>query len=267
MGGVGSGYATAVTYWCILIVSIVIIHKKEPFSNFDLFKRFHRISFPTWKEILKIGLPIGFSVFFETSIFSAVTLFMSSYNTITIASHQAAINFASFLYMIPLSISMALTIVVGFEAGAKRHQDARSYSRIGVTIAVGMAFVCAGLLFTLRESVASLYTKDAEVLALTSHFLIYAIFFQLSDALQAPIQGALRGYKDVNVTFLMSLVSYWVIGLPLGIVLAKYTDLQAFGYWIGLIAGLAAGATGLAYRLIKIQKKQLLEENKSSRTA
>ena len=267
LGGVGSGYATAVTYWCILIVSIVIIHKKEPFSNFDLFKRFHRISFSTWKEILKIGLPIGFSVFFETSIFSAVTLFMSSYNTITIASHQAAINFASFLYMIPLSISMALTIVVGFEAGAKRHQDARSYSRIGVTIAVGMAFVCAGLLFTLRESVASLYTKDADVLALTSHFLIYAIFFQLSDALQAPIQGALRGYKDVNVTFLMSLVSYWVIGLPLGIVLAKYTDLQAFGYWIGLIAGLAAGATGLAYRLIKIQKKQLLEENKSSRTA
>ncbi|MCF8889045.1 MATE family efflux transporter [Priestia megaterium] len=267
LGGVGSGYATAVTYWCILIVSIVIIHKKEPFSNFDLFKKFHRISFSTWKEILKIGLPIGFSVFFETSIFSAVTLFMSSYNTITIASHQAAINFASFLYMIPLSISMALTIVVGFEAGAKRHQDARSYSRIGVTIAVGMAFVCAGLLFTLRESVASLYTKDAEVLALTSHFLIYAIFFQLSDALQAPIQGALRGYKDVNVTFLMSLVSYWVIGLPLGIVLAKYTDLQAFGYWIGLIAGLAAGATGLAYRLIKIQKKQLLEENKSSRTA
>ena len=112
-----------------------------------------------------------------------------------------------------------------------------------------------------------MYTKDAEVLALTSQFLIYAIFFQLSDALQAPIQGALRGYKDVNVTFLMSLVSYWVIGLPLGIVLAKYTDLQAFGYWIGLIAGLAAGATGLAYRLIKIQKKQLLEEDKSSRTA
>ncbi len=72
--------------------------------------------------------------------------------------------------MIPLSISMALTIVVGFEAGAKRNQDARSYSRIGITIAVGMAFVCAGLLFTLRESVASLYTKDAEVLALTSHF-------------------------------------------------------------------------------------------------
>ncbi len=50
-------------------------------------------------------------------------------------------------------------------------------------------------------------------------------------------KSALRGYKDVNVTFLMSLVSYWVIGLPLGIVLAKYTDLQAFGYWVGLIVG------------------------------
>ena len=72
------------------------------------------------------------------------------------------------------------------------------------------------------------------------HFFIYAALFQLSDAIQAPVQGALRGYKDVNITFIMAIVSYWVIGLPIGYVMANYTDLGPYGYWIGLITGLTS---------------------------
>jgi multidrug resistance protein, MATE family len=103
--------------------------------------------------------------------------------------------------------------------------------------------------------VAALYTDDSNVLTLTSQFLLYAVFFQLSDAIQAPVQGALRGYKDVNVTFLMAFISYWIIGLPLGYMLANFTLLGPFGYWLGLITGLAAGAVTLSYRLWWVQKK------------
>lgn len=255
LGGVGAGVATAITYWVIFIIALVVTIRMNPFSAYRLFRKLYAPSWKKWVQLLKIGVPIGFAIFFETSIFAAVTLLMSAYDTNTIASHQAAINFASFLYMIPLSISMALTIVVGFEVGAKRYEDARQYSRLGISMAVFMAFICGIFLFYLREPIAGMYTTETGVLALTSHFLVYAIFFQLSDALQAPIQGALRGYKDVNVTFLMALVSYWVIGLPLGYALANYTDLEAFGYWIGLITGLAAGASGLSYRLLSVQRR------------
>jgi len=264
LGGVGAGYATAITYWLIAAFSIYIIHKKTPFSHYRIFKQFYVVSFAKWKEILVIGIPIGFAIFFETSIFAAVTLFMSNFDTVTIAAHQAALNFASLLYMVPLSISMALTIVVGFEIGAKRSKDAKEYSWIGVSIAVFMAFVSGLILFMLRSELAGIYTKDIEVLQLTSQFLIFAIFFQLSDAIQAPVQGALRGYKDVNITFIMTLISYWIIGLPLGFYLANYTDWGAFGYWIGLIAGLAVGAACLSYRLNYIQKKQGKLELKSN---
>lgn len=266
LGGVGAGYATAITYWCILLVAIWIITRKDPFQSFQVFRTFYKPAWPSFKEILGIGIPIGFAIFFETSIFSAVTLFMSAYDTVTIASHQAAINFASFLYMIPLSISMALTIVVGFEAGAKRFEDAKMYSRIGILLAVCLALLGAVFLFLFKEKVAALYTTDPKVLALTTHFLIYAVFFQLSDAIQAPIQGALRGYKDVNITFFMALISYWVIGLPLGYILANYTGLAAFGYWIGLISGLAVGAIGLSYRLKTIQKR-FISSAQASKTA
>lgn len=254
LGGVGSGYATAITYWLIALVAILVVIKINPFSTYQVFTEFFRVSWKEWKALLLIGVPIGLAIFFETSIFSAVTLLMSKYDTVTIASHQIAMNFASLLYMIPLSISMALTIVIGFEIGAARYKDAKEYSWIGISMALTMSLVLSTILFLFREPVASLYTKDHEVMMLTSHFLIYAIFFQISDALQAPIQGILRGYKDVNVTFAMSLVSYWILGLPIGYFFAKFTDMGAFGYWIGLISGLALGAIGLAARLRFIQQ-------------
>ena len=257
LGGIGAGYATTVTYWCITLFSIFIIHKQTPFASFGIFRNVYAISFSSWKELLKIGIPIGFSIFFETSIFAAVTLFMSSFNTITIASHQAALNFASFLYMIPMSVSMALTILVGFEVGAKRIKDARIYSLLGIFVAIIMAIVCAGFIYLFKEPIASLYTTDPDVLKLTQQFLIYAIYFQLSDAIQAPIQGALRGYKDVNVTFIMAFISYWIIGLPVGYLLAQYTHFGAFGYWIGLITGLAVGAICLSFRLRVLQQQKL----------
>ncbi|MCY9138260.1 MATE family efflux transporter [Peribacillus frigoritolerans] len=254
LGGVGSGYATAITYWLIALVAILVVIKINPFSTYQVFTEFFRVSWKEWRALLLVGVPIGLAIFFETSIFSAVTLLMSKYDTVTIASHQIAMNFASLLYMIPLSISMALTIVIGFEIGAARYKDAKEYSWIGISMALTMSLVLSTILFLFREPVASLYTKDHEVMMLTSHFLIYAIFFQISDALQAPIQGILRGYKDVNVTFAMSLVSYWILGLPIGYFFAKFTDMGAFGYWIGLISGLALGAIGLAARLRFIQQ-------------
>lgn len=255
LGGVGTGYATAVTEWVIFLLALYVVRRLPQFASYEVGKRLYRVSVSAWMEQLKLGLPIGFAIFFEVSIFSAVTLLMSRFGTITIAAHQAAINFASFLYMVPMSIASALTIVVGFEVGAKRYQDARSYSRLGLTFAVGMAFVCALGIWLFNRQVAALYTTDAAVFVLAQQFLMYAIFFQLSDALATPIQGVLRGYKDVTVPSVIAFAAYWVVGLPLGYGLANYTDLQAFGYWIGLIVGLTCGASCFLLRLRFIQRR------------
>ncbi|MGE5704620.1 MAG: MATE family efflux transporter [Clostridia bacterium] len=255
MGGVGAGVASAITYWVIIALSFLFVFRSESFSSYRLFQQMPRISFAQWKELLRIGIPIGLAISLEVGVFAVVTLLMSGYSTTTIAAHQAAINFASFLYMIPYSIASALTILVGYEVGAKRPRDARQYSFLGIGLAAGLACLCAAFLLLYNQQVAAMYTIDSGVLALTQQFLLYAIFFQMSDAIASPIQGALRGYKDVNVTFVVAIVSYWVIGLPVGYALAAYTDLEAFGYWIGLITGLAAGAICLFVRLYVIQRR------------
>ncbi|MEI4788768.1 MATE family efflux transporter [Bacillus sp. FJAT-53060] len=257
LGGAGAGLASAMTYWAIFIMSIWIVIKAEPFASFRLFQKLPRFNTSRMGHILKIGLPIGFAIFFETSIFAAVTLLMGHFDTITIASHQAAMNFASILYILPLSISMTLTIVVGFEAGAMRYKDAQSYSYIGIGTAILFSLCTAALILLFRPEIAGLYTSESSVLQMTQHFLIYAIFFQLSDAIAAPIQGALRGYKDVNYTLIAAFVSYWIIGLPVGYLIGTYTSFRAFGYWIGLIAGLAVGAIVLFIRLRLIENRLL----------
>lgn len=254
-GGIGSGIATAITYWISCLISLFIIIRMSHFKVYPIFSKWTKPKIKDWLEQLKIGIPIGFSIFFETSIFSAVTLFMSVYSTYTIAAHQAAISFATLLYMLPLSVGMALTIVIGYELGAKRYGDARLYGRIGIGSGIFIAIFAGIILFVFDAKIAGLYHTNPEVIQLTKHFIFYAIFYQLADGFGAPIQGALRGYKDVNITFVLSFVSYWIIGLPSGWLLANYTEMGPFGYWIGLIIGLSTGAIALLYRLLTLQKK------------
>lgn len=260
LGGVGSGVATAATYWIVMLVTGITVHWGRIFAEYGVFSKIYGIAASAWKELIKIGVPIGFAIFFETAVFSAVTLFMSSYNTATIGAHQAAMNFASTLYMIPLSICMALTILVGYEAGAGRSRDAKIYSVMGISSAIGLSLITAVVLVIWGEQVARLYSTDPQVIQLTQHFLLYAIFFQISDAIATPTQGALRGYKDVNSAFLITFLAYWVIGLPVGYIIARWTSFGPYGYWIGLITGLAAGAVALLFRLLVVQRR--FTENK-----
>lgn len=256
LGGAGGGYATTFTYWCILLMTLFIIKTQEPFTAFLSLSSFKEFAWEKCMEILKIGVPMGLSIFFETSMFAMVTILISRFDVTTIAAYQTALNIVSFLYMIPLSISMALTVLVGFEVGAKRNKDARAYSWLGIYLSILIAFITGILVITFRYEVAGFYSNETAVINLTAQFLIYALFFQMSDALQATAQAALRGYKDVNIAFIMTLIAYWFICLPFGYLLAHFTDLGASGYWIGLTIGLLAAGIALSSRLIHIQKRR-----------
>ncbi|MEY9976610.1 putative MATE family efflux protein [Lysinibacillus sp. RC79] len=97
LGGIGAGVATAITYWLVFLITVWIIAKRVPFERFRLFHDWPKLEWLRWKEILIIGVPIGISLFAETSIFSAVTMMMSGFSTEIIAAHQIALNFTSLI--------------------------------------------------------------------------------------------------------------------------------------------------------------------------
>lgn len=254
LGGVGAGVASGLTYWLLLGIFSFIVLRLEPFRGYRVLGWVRPCR--AWlKEYLRLGIPMGVSIFMETSIFGVVALFIAKFGTEVITAHQAALNFSSLIYMLPLSFSLALTIVVGVEYGARNYQGARDYVHIGLQASLGIAGFYMLAEYFLREQIALIYTNNPEVVALVKIFLLYAIGWQAGDAVAAPIQGILRGYKDVNATFWAGMLAYWGICLPLGLFLDYQWQHGAFAYWQSLDFGVFSSAILLSVRLIWLQRK------------
>lgn len=254
LGGVGAGVATGLTFWLLLLLYAFIVTRLEPFRKYNVLGFIKPQAF--WlKDYLRIGVPMGVSIFMETSIFGVVALFIAKFGTEVIAAHQAALNFSSLIYMFPLSFSLALTIVVGVEYGAKNFQGVRDYTKLGLEMSMAIAMVYMALELIFRQYVALIYTSNPEVIELVKHFLIYAILWQAGDAVAAPIQGILRGYKDVNATFWSGMLAYWGICLPVGLLLDYQFNQGALAYWRSLDFGTISSAVILGIRLYFLQKR------------
>lgn len=254
LGGIGAGIATGLTFWLLFGMFVTVILKLNAFREFDI-TGWVKLSAARFKEYLHIGVPMGVSIFMEASIFGVVALFVAKFGTNVIAGHQAALNFTSLIYMIPLSFSLALTIVTGVEAGARRFADARRYTVIGLEMSLMCAAVYMVLEYFNRHAIAQIYTSDPQIIELTVHFMLYGILWQLFDAVAAPIQGILRGYKDVNATFFSAMVSYWGICLPFGMLFDYWLGHGPSSYWQSLDFGVAFSAVFLSCRLLWLQKR------------
>ena len=260
LGGIGAGVATALTYAMLLVLFIAVSVKwDDVFQGRRIFQRFH------WrkgnvKEYLSIGVPNGLGAFMEASLFGFIVIFMARFGTEVLAAHQAAMNFSGLIYMVPLSFSMALTILVGVEAGARRYDRARRYGRLGLGLALSCGII-AGL-FTIFEKdlIASIYAAEPALISGIGHFLIYTAAWQLFDGIACPIQGILRGYKDVRTPFALMMVAYWCVCFPMGIFLDAVTDYGPYAYWQGLVLGVLTSAVLLVVRLRLIEKRYRCKE-------
>lgn len=251
LGGAGAGLGTALAYWTVLAIMVLVMSKYEVISTYHIWK-WTPFNLSLLKEGLRVGLPIGLQFFSEVSIFSVVGLYMAKFSSQVIASHQAAMNFATLLYAFPSSISSALAIVISYEVGANRRTDVRVYSRLGRLVALGFAGVTFTFLYFFRFQIAALYGHDTTFINLTSHFLGFALLFQLADAFAAPIQGILRGHKDTTIPFILTLLTYWSMTFPVAFLLENYFRIGPEAYWIGMIVGIFVCGIALNSRMKKI---------------
>lgn len=256
MGGVGCGWASTLSLWFMAGCMLLTIWRMRRYGMTHFFRLATRRGSEGATQLLRLGLPIGFSLLVEASIFALIALFLSPLGALVVASHQITLNYSSLIFMIPLSISSAITIRVGHAIGRGRPDRARLVSRTGLQLNSGIAIITAAVTLLFAETIASIYTRDPAVIAVSVGLLYLNALYQVSDAFQVGAAAALRGYKDARVPMLMIVIAYWVIGLPLGYSLAL-TDLWgaplgARGFWISLIVGLSVAALLLGLRLRKV---------------
>ena len=259
MGGVGCGIATSINIIIGLFVLILVILKKKEYEPTKLFSKFSGPNTDTTKEALKLGVPIGFGVFVELSMFSGAALILGSLGATVISAHTVAINIASVLFILPLSFGLAAATRIGNLVGEKELRKAKYASHIAILICLVGAIVNTAIILSFREALVSLYSEDLAVIAIAINLLLFAAIFQIPDGMQMGALGSLRGYKDTFAPMLMLILTYWFIALPAGYYLTYYglfgDALGPAGIWIGMITGLTAFASLIIPRLNYIANK------------
>lgn len=254
LGGIGAGLATMMTYGVLLALFLLVVLKTEELRGHEIFSRF-TIRMGDLKEYLVVGVPSGLSIFMEMSLFSLIIVFLSRYGTDALAAYQIADNFASLVYMLPVSCSMALTILIATAVGAGNMDMAKRYKKAGFIVALTGAAITASVTVLFRTHIGSVYTDDAAVAMIAGQFLIYSAGWQLFDAISTPIQGILRGLKDTRISFILMVIAYWGGCFPMSLLLDSHTALGADSYWLGLDFGVGCSALLMVLRLLYVERE------------
>ncbi len=261
MGGEGCGWASAIAYWVMFLFMAVYIAVKKVYKRFHIFKTFYAPNVAQMLRLLKLGFPIGLTIVMEASLFSLAALFLAPYGPVVVASHHIALNVASMVFMVPMSLSQALTIRVGFMVGQRNPEHARFVAVTGISLGVGYALCSATLLSLFRDWIPMAYNSDPQVISLAASLILFAAVFQIVDALQASAIGSLRGYKDTQIPMAITFVAYWLVGFPvaysLGLTDFWGTNYQAQGFWTGLVFGLLVASILLIFRLYLVSHRKL----------
>ncbi|QIA63373.1 MATE family efflux transporter [Vibrio astriarenae] len=259
LGGVGCGVATAIVYWAMFLMLFGYVYKTQRFASVGLFSQIHKPELKALKRLFKLGFPVAAAMFFEVTLFAVVAILLAPLGPLVVASHQVAMNFSSLVFMLPMSIGAAVSIRVGHKLGERSVEGAKIASHVGILVGVFIAVFTAIGTVLLRESIATLYTDNTEVINVAMSLLIIAAVYQVTDTIQVIAAGALRGYKDMTAIFYCTFIAYWLLGFPIGYILAL-TDwltepMGSYGFWIGFIIGLSSAALMLAARLYWIHKQ------------
>jgi len=250
LGGAGCGWSSALVMWFELAAMLVVVLA----TRMRRIGLFSAISAPDPRAILRLvrlGLPIGATMFFEMAIFSLMTLLIGRLGVDSVAAHQIASNVGGITYMIPLSLGMAATIRVGFNVGAGDLVRARVAGTVAIGSSLLFALLAASMVLVFRDAIPLLYTNDPGVLAVATRLLVLIAIYQVFDDGQATIIGVLRGYKDTRIPLFVTLLAYWAFSLPVGAMLGFGIGTPALGvsgFWLGLILGLILVAITLGAR-------------------
>lgn len=261
MGLYGAGIATLISRIVMALFMITFVYFSHRFVKYWQAFTFGDFSWKLIKINLNLGLPMAFQLIFEISTFSLAAIMIGWIGTAQLAAHQIALNMASITYMISLGIAAAATIRVGNQLGRKDYKTMRSAALTCFIMALGFMSFAAILFILGRNFLPTLYIEDPQVIRQAAILLIVAGLFQLSDGVQVIALGALRGMSDVKIPTLITLVAYWIIGLPLGYVLGITLNQGALGVWYGLLAGLTIAAVLLFIRFNVLSRKLILTQD------
>jgi len=261
----GAGWATLITRSFIFFALFIIILRHSTFRQYiKARKQQWHLRWRTWVELLNIGIPSSLQIGMEAGAFAVSGIIIGTISAVAQAAHQIALSCASFTFMASMGLAQAGSIRVSNAYGRNDWNKIYVIGKSTLIISLIYGSFCAVGFALFRNELPQFFNKNSSVLSLAGLLLLFAAFFQISDSTQAIGAGLLRGIKDVKTPTVLIGVAYWIIGLPVGLLLTFQFDMGPGGIWAGLIIGLTAASSLLIKRFLKMSHLHIKEKTMSS---
>lgn len=261
MGATGSAWATTLSRWAMLVALAAYVWWKRDLRVFGVVAGRGPVDTQLLRQLVRLGGPVGLQLGMEVGLFASVSVMMGWLGSVALAAHQVALNLCSITFMVPLGLSATAAVRVGHALGRDDVGRARRAALLAYVLGCGFMSCAAATFALIPEVLARIYTHDPEIVRLAAALLWIGAAYQISDGGQTIGIGALRGAADTRIPMFVTVVGYWLVGLPVGWLLAFRLGFEARGLWWGLTAGLSFVAVTLAWRFharVRAEKLALL---------
>jgi MATE family multidrug resistance protein len=261
LGAAGCGWATAIAMWLSALVLGLLITRTERLKLYLPPLRVIAPNLAVIGEIIRVGLPMGLTLFMEVAFFSVIALFIATLGDIAMGAHQVAFNMWDVVYMPLVSFGSALAIRVGHAIGAGDRAALRLAIGCGTAMTVMVGLLGMTLLLSSPATLVGLYTSDPEIAAFAVILVRIAGIFIAIDSAQVAASYCLRAFKDTRFAFFALFLAYWLITLPLGYwsgIVSSDSALEGtVAFWHSLIVGITVTSVLVFARLYLTLRRPL----------
>jgi MATE family multidrug resistance protein len=256
-GIAGVGYGLAVSYALTTVVVLLFLNFSKLTRQFEIYKYVGRFNWRYFKEMLRIGMPIGLTYFIELVSFTIATYFISRFNATSLAAHQIVLQFEGVIINIPYALSQGVSIRVGQSVGRQDKTGVRYASYVGLGLCMGAAVLlfilltcCSRLLIGIDLDLTD--PNNAVLIKETMTLFVIVGFYLFFDTIRVAEAGALRGLKDTKYTMMINVTCFFGLGLLMAYLFGIVLQGNVYGVWLGLAGGVILCSLMLFLRLRKI---------------
>lgn len=251
MGIAGLGYGTSLAAFIIMLGYGFWVFSQPRYQKYSPFNMLSEYRLGAITPLLGIGVPIMIATLLEHALFSGAALLAGTLGAVSLAINQIAMQCLNFSWNIAFGFSQAASILVSQHVGSNEPRLVRHYAKQGLIVVTATSAVIGVLLSMHPEFLTQVFSVEGDALATDLVKALPGVMIMVSlcfvvDAWQLAAISILRGMKVVIAPTIMTVIGYWVVGLPAAWFLMDSMGLE--GIWAGVALGLAA--TGILLMVI-----------------